>query len=92
MTVILTHSPSSCASFHCGSSTFFDLAEEVMKGKTVQLNKSASLSHRKLEVKGNIKSKKEQAILMHRKSVGNHPQKYIPKRKENTHVTEMLSF
>lgn len=56
------------------------------------MNKSASLSARKLEVKGNIKSKKEQAILTHRKSVGNHRQKYDPKRKEDMHVSELLSF
>lgn len=63
-----------------------------MRGKTVLLNNSASLSARKLEAKGNIKSKQEQTILTHRKSVGNHPQKYVPKRKEDMHVSEMLSF
>lgn len=92
MTAMLAHIPSSCASFHCGRGTFFDLEEEPMRGKTVLLNKSASLPARKLEVKGNIKSKKEQGILTHRKTVGKHPQKYVPKRKEDMHVSEMVSF
>lgn len=63
MTAMLAHIPSSCALFHCGRGTFFDMEGELMRGKTVLLNKSANLSARKLEVKGNIKSKKEQAIL-----------------------------
>lgn len=92
MTAMLAHIPSSSASSHCGRGTFFDLEEKLMMGKTVLFNKSASLSARKLEMKGNIKSKKEHAILTQRKPVGNHPQKYVPKRKEDLHVSEMLSF
>jgi len=57
-----------------------------MRGKTVLLNKSPSLSARKLEVKGN-KEQKRASNFDTQKSVGNHPQKYVPKRKEDMHVS-----
>lgn len=64
-----------------------------MRGKTVLLNKSVSLSARKLEAKSSITSEKEQAILKNWEILGEPSSKIcVSKKKEDTRVSEMLSF
>lgn len=62
-----------------------------MRGKTLLLNKSVSLSARKLEAKSSITSEKEQAILTRGKSWGNHPPKYALARKRRTRMSQKCS-